>query len=80
MFLIVLLLIIGGCITFCACFLPIFILDSFSEYRKSVRTLIMLLDKKGYYPQQILNILSFYDSEFFEPKSSEPIEILIPLT
>ena len=60
---------IGCFIAFFACIAPIFMFDSFSEYRKSVKTLIMLLDKKGYYPQQILNILSFYDSEFFEAKS-----------
>ena len=63
-----------------ACVTPIFLYDSFEEYRKTVKNLIVLLDKKGYYPQQILNVLSFYDSEFFIGKTSEPIEILMPLT
>jgi len=34
--------------------------------RRAVKKLIVLLDKKGYCPEQILNVLSFYDSGFID--------------
>lgn len=67
-----------GC--FLACILPVFVCDFFEEYRQSIRSVIILLDKKGYAPQQILSILSFYNSQFLQFRSSESLEILIPLT
>ena len=55
------------------CILLFLSCDELSEYTKTVRSLIILLDKKGYCPQQILTILSLYDSEFFEAKSTKSL-------
>ena len=49
-----------------ACFTPVFMSDTLSEYKKNIRALIILLDQKGYCPQQMENILSFYDSGFLD--------------
>lgn len=42
-------------------YIYIFESSTLEEYRNTIRQLIVLLDNIGYCPQQISNILSFYD-------------------
>jgi hypothetical protein len=35
--------------------------NAFEEYRRNIIFLIKLLYNKGYYPEQIINILNLYD-------------------
>ena len=48
-----------GCVL--ACIAPIFVLDGVSEYKKEIRGLIQRLVNEDYSPQEVVNILSFYD-------------------
>lgn len=41
--------------------IALFRLDAFEEYRRSVKVLIELLSQKGYFPEQVRNILNLYD-------------------
>ena len=43
------------------CIALIFVSDGFSEYKKEIRGLIQLLVNEDYNPQEVVNILSFYD-------------------
>ena len=44
-----------------ASFAPVFVFNNFSEYKKEIRGLIQLLVNKDYSPEEVFNILSFYD-------------------
>lgn len=67
------------------CFIPIIIIvlckDEFKEYKLFIRRLIIELDDRGYAPKTIWNILTVYESDFWESKAqihSEDIEFLLP--
>ena len=57
--------------------LAVFSYNTYKEYKKTVRKLIISLAKKGYCPQKIGEILSFYDSGFLVFDSLKDTEILI---
>ena len=75
MILFVFLFLFGG--AFLVSLLAVFSYNTCKEYKKTVRELIISLAKKGYYPQKIGEILSFYDSGFLDFDSLKDTETLI---
>ena len=75
MILFVFLFLFGG--AFLVSLLAVFSYNTYKEYKKIVRELIISLAKKGYCPQKIWEILSFYDSGFLDFDSLKDTETLI---
>ena len=54
-------LILSSVVGLIASFAPVIAFNNFSEYKKEIRGLIQLLVNKDYSPEEVFNILSFYD-------------------